>query len=293
MTNMQNHLDPNDIAALADGREIPGTDVLQRHLAGCRSCLAAYAEAVRVAHLRAQRPDAFAVPPDLLAAALAAGRRPRRFVAAPPRRWRPGLAAATATAVLVLAVALAPGPHPGRLAPGDNAALGTLLWAQSAAGPLLPGAVASTAGAAPVYRSGSALVPTLDRALHEAATTRGRAPRDPQQAYWLGAGYLATGQLGTAVDLIRVARQAYPQDQALLVLDGVAAYRASDLARAEELLREAWRRDPGDTLARFDLAVVLADAGRSWEAQQVLAAGAWPVGTEIARRATAMADSLP
>ncbi len=293
MTKTHAHLDPNDLAALAEGAEAAGSADPHAHLAGCRSCLAAYAEAVRVAHLRAQHPGAFAVPPDLLGAALAAGRPRRPVTARPARTWRPALAASAATAVLVVAVALAPGRQSGNLGGDHIAAISALLRDQSAAGPLLPGVTESADGATPVYRSGGATTPDLDGALREAAKKHGASPRDPRQAYWLGAGYLGAGQLGTAVDVIRLARQAHPQDQPLLVLEGVAAYRASDLARAETLLREAVRRDAADAVARFDLAVVLADAGRAWEAQQVLASGTWPAGSEIARRAAAMADSLP
>jgi hypothetical protein len=293
MTKPNDHLDPNDLAALADGAEVAHSEALHAHLAGCRSCLAAYAEAVRAAHLRARRPDAFTVPAELLAAALAAGGPRRRTAAAPTHRWRPALAAMAATAVVGLAVALAPGWQAGRLDRADITAISALLRDQSAAGPLLPGVGTPAGGTTPVYRSGGASTADLGRALQEAASRHGSSPRDPRQAFWLGAGYLGVGQLGTAVDLIRLARQMHPQDQPLLVLEGVAAYRASELARAEVLLREALRREPADAVARFDLAVVLADAGRTWEAQQVLAAGTWPGGSEVARRVAAMADSLP
>lgn len=301
MTNPSDHLDPNDLAALAEGAEVADAALLQAHLAGCRSCLATYAEAVRTAHRRAQRPDAFPVPADLLAAALAAGaprRRPATVRPAwqwrPSWQWRPALAATVATACVVLAVVVLPDRQAGRLGDADIAAITVALRDQSVAGPLLPGVEAAHPGVdAPVYRSGDDARPDLARALQAAARRQESSPRDPHQAYWLGAGYLSAGQMGAAVDVIRLARQAHPQDQRLLVLEGVAAYRASELARSESLLREALDRDPADAVARFDLAVVLADGGRVWEAQQVLAAGTWAADSEIARRAAAMADSLP
>ena len=293
MANTDDHLDPNDLAALAEGAEVAGSALLQAHLAGCRSCLAAYAEAVRTAHRRAQQPDAFPVPADLLAAALAAGAPRRRPASARPGwQWRPALAATVATACVVLAVVVLPDRQAGRLGDADIAAITLALRDQSVDGPLLPG-IEIAGVESPVYRSGDGARPELARALQAAARRQGSSPRDPQQAYWLGAGYLSAGQLGAAVDVIRLARQAHPQDQRLLVLEGVAAYRASELARAESLLREALGRDPADAVARFDLAVVLADGGRVWEAQQVLAAGTWAADSEIARRAAAMADSLP
>lgn len=288
------HLDPNDLAALAEGVTLADAPALQCHLAQCRSCLAAYAEAVRVAHTRALRPGDFAVPPDLLGVALAAGRRPRTPVRARPLRWRPAAAALVAVGAIALAVIMLQGPQGGRLGRDDIAMISQLVADQSVTGPLLPGVVtAEGLATAPVYRSGATGVPQLERVLREAARGQGSSPRNARQAYWLSAGHLAVGQVGTAADLVRLARQSFPQDQPLLVLEGITAYRASELGRAESLLREALRRDPADAVARFDLAVVLVDAGRGWEARQLISAGSWPAGSDVARRAVAMADSLP
>lgn len=296
-TTSGGHLDANDLAALADGGAGEAASAAaQAHLAVCRSCMAAYGEAVRVAHRRATQPEAFALPAEYLAAGLAAGSPPRRAATTGRPRtthWRPAAAVSLAAAAIALAVVFAPGRNAGDLGRGDIVLIGDLLRAQSSAGPLAPDAEPRPGVAAPVYRSGQSLPPDLEEALQAAARKHGSAPTDPRQAYWLAAGYLAGGKVGAAVDLLRVARQRHPEDQRLLVLDGIAAYRASELARAEGLLREAVRRLPDDAVARFDLAVVLEEAGRVWEARQVLAAGDWPAGSEIGRRAAAMADSLP
>ena len=47
MSPRDGHPDWNDLAALAEGRA-PASADLQRHLAGCRRCAAAFAEAVRL-----------------------------------------------------------------------------------------------------------------------------------------------------------------------------------------------------------------------------------------------------
>lgn len=291
MTTTPQHIDANDLAALAEGRAPELAERTYAHLATCRTCLATYAEAVRMAHqaaLGSQPP--LRVPTDLLAAGLAAGepvvRRPRFGL--PRRVWVP--AAMVTAAVLVWFVLPAPRSDP--LSNQQITVISQALQTQSIAGPVFPDVAPLPAGAAPVYRSGAASSEAVVSLLHDVVADRRDLPTDPRTAYWLGAAYLSAGQIGTATDLIRVSRQTYPGDRRLLILDALAAYRRSDLAEAESRLRQALAADPTDAVARFDLAVVLHEADRTWEARQVLDAGVWDEASGLASRATSLRDTL-
>ncbi len=283
------HCDPNDLAALAEGREPAGSDNLHAHLAQCRTCLATYAEAVRVAHRTAAGVPGETVPRTWLSEALAAGAKPQRANVGVPRRvWVP----AVAVFVLALVWFVAPTNRSGELTGDQIGTISLALREQSVAGPVFPGVSPDQPDNPTVYRSGNSPADDVSAILRGQAGRRQSVPADPESAYWLAAGYLAAGQIGTATDLVRLARQTYPQDRRLLILDALAAYRRSELTRAESLLHQALDRDPTDDVARFDLAVILQDAGRTWEARQLLAAGAWPATELLSRRAQALRDTL-
>jgi tetratricopeptide (TPR) repeat protein len=257
------HPDWNDLAALAEGRHTADPDI-HRHLAGCRRCAAAYAEAVRARSRELAAPDSLTVPPDLVQAALAAGPAGSRPSTRPaPRRVRLAGAWGGAVAAMVVAVVvigLPGGPTP----PPEFAAVRVAL---------------AGAGA------------DLDDAL-AALGRRHASDPGPETAYWLASGYLAAGRLDAAVDVIRDTRRHHPDDQDLLILDAAVSYRVSDLGRAETLLREVLVRDPGHAEARFDLAIVLQETGRGGEALRHLESTSWADGSWLARRAAAMRDTI-
>jgi hypothetical protein len=97
--------------------------------------------------------------------------------------------------------------------------------------------------------------------------------RSPDVAYWLVAGYLASGDLRTASVYVATARERFPRDPRLQILDAAAAYFRRDYERSESLLRGvigSGVRDPLAGIAELDLALVLRDEGKTAEARQLL-----------------------
>jgi len=273
MSPRDGHPDWNDLAALAEGRAPAGSADLHRHLAGCRSCAAAYAEAVRIATRLATAPESLAVPPHLAAAARGAS----PATVTPSRRGRPWLrlggALAGALALLVVALALRPEPAGGsRRFPAIHAAH----VEQAPAGMVLPDLTPAPGSPPVVYRDGGAA--NLAAALDALASAYRAAP--------------AANRSAAATALVREARHRHPDDRRLQILDSLASYRRSDLGRAETLLREILVRDPRDPAARFDLALVLQELGRGAEARAVLDAGTWTGDPWLARRVDALRDTL-
>jgi len=286
MSPRDGHPDWNDLAALAEGRAPAGSADLHRHLAGCRSCAAAYAEAVRIATRLATAPESLAVPPHLAAAARGAS----PATVTPSRRGRPWLrlggALAGALALLVVALALRPEPAGGsRRFPAIHAAH----VEQAPARIVLPDLTPAPGSPPVVYRDGGAA--NLD-AERDALASAYRDDPAAETAFWLGAGYLAANRIEAATALVREARHRHPDDRRLQILDSLASYRRSDLGRAETLLREILVRDPRDPAARFDLALVLQELGRGAEARAVLDAGTWTGDPWLARRVDALRDTL-
>jgi len=286
MSPERGHPDWNDLAALAEGRAGDRSGELEQHLAGCRRCLAAYAEAVRLRTRELVAADSLAVPPAFRRAAAGAG--PAAVSQGRPWRRR-GLGAALAViAGLVLIVVVRPGPLAD---PPDVDAVREALLAQAPAGMVLPDLMPAAGSEPAVYRGPDG--GPGDLAAELAALGR-RYARDPgaENAFWFGAGQLAAGQLQAASDLLREARRRHPDAMALQLLDAMASYRRSELARAETLLREVLVRRPDHPEARFNLALVLQETGRPAEARELVAGTAWREGTWLAGRAAALRDTL-
>ncbi|MBP2681044.1 MAG: hypothetical protein H6Q78_907, partial [Candidatus Krumholzibacteriota bacterium] len=120
--------------------------------------------------------------------------------------------------------------------------------------------------------------------------------RSPDVAYWLVAGYLSRGDVRTAAVYVSAARERFPDDPRLTVLDATVAYVRREFVRSETLLREVVRSQPPDPLAataQLDLALILRDRGKIDEARDLLRSvaerrAAGPVGD----RARAVAASL-
>ena len=284
MSPRDGHPDWNDLAALAEGTE-PATADLQRHLAGCRRCTAAYAEAVRLRTLELASPDSLYVSPSLIEAARQAGPAGQR-----PERRRPrltGVLAGTSLAVLALVtIMFRPDAVPP---PPAYATVQAALLEQAPAGMVLPGLSPERGRDQAVYRDGGG--GDLSEEL-EILATRQRQDPGADTAFWLAAGYLAAGRLQSATDLVREARSHHPDDLRLLTLDAVTSYRRSDLGRAETLLREVLVRDPDHAAARFNLALVLQETGRSGEARRLLECNPWSDDPWLADRAAVLRDTL-
>lgn len=278
MTTAQNeHPDWNDLAALAEGADLPHADDLHRHLAGCRQCAAAHAEIVRIA----LDPERLVVPADLRQAAMAAGPASVRSRSLRPRLL-PAFATATALAAAVIFMVQmgADRGHP---------AIQAALIEQTPSGLVLPGLIPDAASPSIIYRdAGSAeLEPEL-----QALAAEYHHDQNVDTAFWLGSGYLAAGRIEAAADLMREARRLHPDDSRLIIVEAVAAYRRSRLDIAESLLHQILEADPDHAVARYNLALVLSESGRLDEAHVLLDGGSWTGDQDLHRHARALRDTL-
>ena len=139
---------------------------------------------------------------------------------------------------------------------------------------VLPGGEAYLGENGPVFRSlngrASQLLASSLKSLVEEFLD---GSRSPDAAYWLVAGYLSSGDLRTATVYITAARERFPDEPRLKILEAMTAYFHADFARSESLLRDVIKTSPGDPLAgiaEINLAVALRDQGEIAEARKLL-----------------------
>jgi len=77
---------------------------------------------------------------------------------------------------------------------------------------------------------------------------------------------LAAGRRDLARNLLDSERSAGHDDADLRVLNGILSYQELEVAEAEKDFRAALEERPGDPVARFNLAFVLAELGKNGEA---------------------------
>lgn len=281
---MSTHAEISTLAELADGT-LPSEQAgdIRAHLAECRSCMAPYVDAVRyraawLADSDAFKPDRHVLElarmdrsPEREAARAGVG-SPRSRAADRSFRWQPALAVA---AVLMVALVLtgrgwfARSPSVGFALP--PAVREATEWSSSR-GLVLPGGERTADRVQPGLRSGQDVSsPALDREVRSSIADYERGPRRAVVGARLVASLLAVGEIDAARDYAREALEAHPDDVPLLVYAADAHYRSNDLASAEELLRRAVMRAPGDPIASLDLALVLRQQARDDEADELLA----------------------
>jgi len=270
------HPSDEEIASFIDGSMGQIDDLRVRaHLQGCEDCLEAYRYAVRYSGAHGETPAADLPSTEALQAARAIAQpdRPQHTHAGRgKRRWLGGMSPASravmaAAAVVFVATAVWLRPIPG----GDgfdphSPDLAPVTLAMTAASDrntlVLPG-VEFDLGAAPAtVRSGPApITRELDNALSRLAVAYNDGALASDEAQWLIAGYLATGQVENARVYIEDARVRYPKDLDLVILEGILAYNDDDLGRAEGSFEAVLTADAGNALAAFNLAVVRAESG--------------------------------
>jgi len=266
MTPTEPHISDGLLAALVDG-DVAGEEerLALEHMSRCRACLAAYTDVVRLVGewRRESRP---AVP---VARRLETSRwtPTRRFLLA---ACLPLLVAAGAWLTLTRTGSPPPvaGTGPDRL--------GELLVAASHSGMVLPG-TGDAAWNPPVATRSGAGAPAGD--------IDPDAEQDPVRRI---AALLTLNQLNLAGFVLKSERDAVAGDPDLLVLSGIYAFRDGRPRDAEQELRRALAADPDDPVARFNLAWVFLQEGRSGEATTLLeglqAESGHPLVAERARR---------
>lgn len=272
---MNTHEDLAALAQCADGTlsESDATRV-RMHLAECRSCMAAYTDAVRYRAAWLADSEAFRLDREFRQLALDPARGGASAPA--PMRRRPqswAVALGFAAAALAVSIALI---RPGNPRPSLGFTLGPAVSAAgaraSARGLILPGAEAYADQIRPELRSGqdgSSLV--LELEVKAAVDEYEHGTRGPEAAARAVAALLAAGEIEAARDYSRECLRRYPKAVPLLVFSADAGYRANDLGGAEELLRRARKIAPRDPIVALDLGLLLRERGRNAEAAQLLA----------------------
>jgi predicted Zn-dependent protease len=108
----------------------------------------------------------------------------------------------------------------------------------------------------------------------------------PEEIYWLAAGYVATGQIDLARDLVTDARRNGIDDLEVLNLEALIAYIGGDLERAEDLFHSIHVLYPSDGVSSINYGVVLIESGKREESFRVLGeVMEGSSGTPLAKRA--------
>jgi tetratricopeptide (TPR) repeat protein len=271
------HLDEETLARIAEHGS--GGDAERdavRHIARCRTCLAAYADAVRyrlaLGSLHGRRVDG-------ALASLA----PQRPASGP--RWL----AAAATLAVMAAATWWYGSQRQATTIGRPPELVALLEHASADGLVLPGGEGQRAVPAPTYRSPSNAIddpsPLLERLRQRYEADR----RDADALYDVSACLATSGRWGAANDYINEGRAVHPRDPRFLLLAAVLARAQSRPVEALRLLSEARAMNPDDSILLLDEALVLAERGEIARArrqlQQVMALSRVPAISARAGRA--------
>ena len=281
------HIDLATLAQCADGT-LPEerAQVVRDHLASCRSCLAAYVDAVRYRAawlvdseaFRLEKRDETLLGMSRPGGATESSRRP------PGTYWRFAIAGSLAALVVASIVMPVPPPSPTL---GFGLAPATLeATAQSIPhGLVVPGAEQFADRSQPERRSGAGSSSIeLEAELKVAIEAYESGSRGPEASARVVAALLANGDLAAANDYGEEGLRAHPNDVPLIVFVAVTKARASDLAAAERLLRRAARHAPRDPIVALDLGMVLCRQARGSEAQRWLErAAASPVAPIAAR----------
>lgn len=271
---MTSHIEPGILAALAEGR-LPSeeADGVRAHFADCRSCMAAYADAVRYRAAWLAEPEAF--EPD--AAMLAAARRAlgeSGFSATPAGRF-PARRVALIAAGLLVAVLGPVGYSMFERSPALRfrlpEAVREATERSSARGLVLPGGAGGADRILTGMRSGQAIgSPALERELQASIAAYEGGARSSESGARVVAALLASGETGAASDYANECLRADPGNVPLLVFAADARYRLNDPPGAEELLRRARAAAPRDPIVGLDLALVLRGQGREDEARRLI-----------------------
>jgi tetratricopeptide (TPR) repeat protein len=122
------------------------------------------------------------------------------------------------------------------------------------------------------FRSGYVpLTDALESALDDLFQAYQEGDTSLYVAYWLLAGYVATGQMDAARILSASALDAHPDVSRLLIIDGIIAFRDGDLDRSQDRLFAAYELDPDDAVSALNLAIVMGERGDIARAEELLA----------------------
>ena len=268
------HIDPQDLAQYAEGT-LPEEQAraIRDHLAECRSCMAAYVDAVRYRAAWLADSQSFRLDDrdrDFIPGS-ATDQRPPQGRTRRPAAW--GRIALVGSVAVMVVIGIQLMGRPGTPALGFRLDPATLeATARSTArGLVLPGAQAHAADPSQDRRSGSdASSPELEAELRAAIQAYEAGSRDAMSSARVVAALLANGDVDAANDYGEEALRAHPDHVSLLVFVAAVKTRKNELPKAEQLLRHAIRQAPRDPLVALDLGLVLCQLGRGDESRKWL-----------------------
>jgi tetratricopeptide (TPR) repeat protein len=292
------HLTDEQLAALAD--ESLGDSeraFLVDHVRACEACHAAYRETIRYRAMVLADSSVFRAPDAMMALARRIARPEPATRPAPRFRWfEPRLGAGLAVAAVVVIAGVAWYTHHQSASPYGEW-LPTLKQAAASASAdgsiVLPGVEGVVAATTAEHRTGFVQPDETIASALSGLTDAYRRNPEPDVAHWLISGYLATGDVDTGRLYIQDARLRFPDDTRFVVLDAIVAYRSSDMARAENLLRAALESNPHDGAALLNLALVQYESGQWDSARRTLQlVRSQFAGSPLETRATTLISDL-
>lgn len=268
------HVDPVDLAQCAEGT-LPEelARPVRDHLAECRSCMAAYVDAVR--YRAAWLADAQSFRLEGADRALLPGSVPDQGIRVAGSGWPPVLTrvALATSVVLIASIGIQVMNRPATPTLGfrlDPATLEATALSAST-GLVLPGTESHAADEPLDRRSGSGSSSLeLEAELKGATEAYETGSRDPATSARVVAALLASGDVATAHVYGQEALRAHPNSVPLLVFVAAVKTRMNQLSEAEQLLRHAIRQAPRDPIVALDLGMVLCRLGRGDESRRWL-----------------------
>jgi tetratricopeptide (TPR) repeat protein len=293
------HLTDEQLAALVD--ESLGDSeraFLVEHLRSCDSCRGAYRETVRYRAMMLADSSIFRAPDAAMDMARRVARPARATRTAPRIRWfEPRLVAGLAAAAVVVTAGVAWYTHRQPASASYSEWVPTLKQAAASAAAdgsiVLPGVEEVVAATSAEHRTGFVQADEAITSALSGLTEAYRQHPNADVAHWLISGYLATGEVDKGRLYIQDARLRFPDDTRFLVLDAIVAYRTSDMARAENLLRAALDANPRDGAALLNLALVQYESGQWDSARRTLQlVRSQFAGSPLEARATTLISDL-
>lgn len=308
MATQNPHLSAEQLAALVDGglEEIE-TPTVEGHLLHCRTCMAAYADTVRMRDEWVRSPDPRSADAQLRE--LGYGRFPGLVTAGkgddpaahprvhshacqgPAARRRAGRGRGRWLVAAVVPLAFMVGfgwlglrGHDDALRRDPAHAVVTAAVHQASHhGMLLPGSGRAAWAPTATFRAAGRMNPDLVAALTDLT---GRADDDARLLR--AEGLLAGGSIDLARLLTDTARREHPGSTVWQMLAAVVAFRENDLARAETLLHGVLAAEPTNVEALFNLGLVYAAGERTEEARRIFRTVAAETDMPLASRRAAV-----
>ena len=268
ISNHHDHCPDSQLARLAEGDSSVHEEIDWSHLSECGECMAAYTEAVELRGLELAGVESMPVSGELLKL----GKEISRGSFLSPR---PAMLGGLAAAVLALIIWV-PLQHGGREAGTASrfetsfAQIEMALISDFSNELILPGCTSVPGEESSPLRGRSSEQEAVSATLARLDSKNLEIGLDDEEYYWFVSGYMAQGHLLHAKSLLAGERTRQTGDSRFDILRAAVAYRQNDLESARAILDRVLDSEPGNDIARLDLAVVEAELGLVAEARRSL-----------------------